>query len=286
MEQMGERRWTIEDLPDVMTEPCMRYYQADSEVGWFIASFGQMAGYLAHSYLGEVEKVLAGPPLDEDKVARAQMLRDQAQDAIDAYRLSEQVLLQVLVSRCVDNFLSYVTELVALALSTKRHLLKSGEMVTFEEVLQYENMDDLILHLVEKRISDLSYKGMVPLQKDLIKRMDFALFGQTEALERAKRLNEVRNLIVHKRAVVDRVFLDRLRGYPAQPGDVLKFDRSAVIDDVRFMRNAVRDIDARAAARFELERPVTKETFYEQVKVPHFTGRWKDTFQDADELDE
>lgn len=287
------RDYSVDHLPDTMTEPCSRFFQAHEQLGWFHASVAQMSIFLAHLYLREAEGAMrkawdlrrtpgVSQSQHDEAIGLAESYQAQSRKAHDVHEVSEQMLLQIRISRGVDNFLSYVSELVALTLRANRHLLRGAVTADVEENPGYSGLEDEIGQRIEKLVHRLSYKGLGALQHELHKRIDLDLFVRDEDLQRAKQLNEVRNLIVHKRAVVDRVFLERLPGYPASQGQVLQFDGGITEGDLAFLSASVRDIDARAAAKFGLGRPVSAEWFYEQVKVPQFIGPWEETLSEDD----
>lgn len=166
-----------------------------------------------------------------------------------------QLFLQMMLCRAVDNFLTYISQLLSLIFTARPEMLKSGETARLEMILQFKTMEDLIDALVERRVTDLAYQGMRDLAKDLSKRIGFELFERAEDLERAVRIIEVRNLVVHNRGIVNRLFLSRLPGY-AQLGDRLEMEGKEVLNDMEFLAQSVANIDKRAGEKFRLS---TKE---------------------------
>jgi hypothetical protein len=109
------------------------------------------------------------------------------------------MVAQMLMTRTVDNFLCYVSELLALIFRTKPQALRTDETtVTLRQVLQYETMDDLIGALVDLRVTDLAYKGFRDLAQFLSKRIGLDLHENDEDMAVAIEIIEQRNLIVHK----------------------------------------------------------------------------------------
>jgi hypothetical protein len=169
----------------------------------------------------------------------------------------EDLIAQISLSRAVDGFLTYLSELLALIFLTKPEMLKSKETVTIEEVLQYETMDSLVKHIAEKKIHDLSYKGMRELAAYLSKEFGFALFEEDKDQKETVRLVELRNIIAHNRAVANSLFLSRLPDFPAKPGENIAFEFTGVIENVLFLMRVVADIDDRASGKFGLPRPIS-----------------------------
>ena len=163
-----------------------------------------------------------------------------------------QLFLQMILCRAVDNFLTYISELLALIFQTRPEMLKSNEVAKLETILQYKTMEDLISALVEKRVTDLAYQGMRDLSKDLSRKIGFDLFEQQEGLDMAVRIIEVRNLIVHNRAIVNRLFLSRSPDFAAKSGERVEMEGKSVLDDIEFLAVSVLDIDRRAIEKFGL----------------------------------
>ncbi len=163
-----------------------------------------------------------------------------------------QLFLQMMLCRAVDNFLTYISELLSLIFGTRPEMLKSNETARLEMILQFKTMEDLVGALVERRVTDLAYQGMRDVSKDLSKRIGFELFLNPEELELAVRIIEVRNLIVHNRAIVNRLFLSRLPDYPTHLGDRLELEGKSVLEDIEFLARSVSGIDMRAIEKFSL----------------------------------
>ena len=174
-------------------------------------------------------------------------------------RRHRQLLLQMILCRGVDNYLAYVSELVALVFRTKPETMRSNEEVRLDVVLQHDNMEALVSSLAERRVYQLSYRGMRELSQYLSKRLRFNLFEEADTLKEAIRIIELRNIIVHNRAVVNRQFQSRVPDFPVEVGDAVKLEVDLVLSDVDFIVRSVLDIDQRARQKFEL--PLDLEEF-------------------------
>jgi hypothetical protein len=176
------------------------------------------------------------------------------------------LMFQMMYTRAVDNFLAYVSELIALIFRTRPDTLKSNATVRLETILQFKAMDDLISALTERRVQDLSYKGMKTLSEYLSKRLAFELFIRRDSLERAVEIIEFRNLIVHNRALVDSVFVERMPKYADRIGKTLDVeDEHELPDTLEFLSASALDIDKRASQKFDLPRVEIREAV---VKTP------------------
>lgn len=130
-------------------------------------------------------------------------------------RLFQEVLLQ----RAVDNFLCYITEIMSVVFIQRPEMLKTSGMIAIEDALECEDRSELIAFVVERRIEELSFKGLADLSSELLRKYHIELFENDEALRYACALVEKRNLIAHNRGIVNQRYLDRVHGAPEKIGD-------------------------------------------------------------------
>jgi hypothetical protein len=118
-------------------------------------------------------------------------------------------------------------------------------MVRVDAILQHVTMLDLIEDLAERKVDQLSYQGMRDLNSYCDDRWSLQLFPIGAELERAVRLIETRNIVVHNGAVMNRTFLSRLQDSPAKLGQRFEFDFDAVFYDLEFLAQSANSIDSR-----------------------------------------
>jgi len=169
-------------------------------------------------------------------------------------------VMEMLLVRATDNLLTYIAELLALVFTTRPETLRSNETVRLEEILQHSTMEDLVQYLAERRVERLSYQGMKDLQKDLADRLGFEMFLSDESLSRAIRIIEVRNLIVHNRGIVNRLFQTRTGDSTVAIGNLVKINlQNTMLEDLTFLAESVGQMDERAAVKFGLHRSSTRK---------------------------
>jgi hypothetical protein len=162
--------------------------------------------------------------------------------------------MEMMLVRGTDNFLTYLSELLALVFTSRPETLKSAETVRLEDILKHATMDDLVKRLAERRVERLSYQGMKDLQKDLAEKLNFEIFPSPEPLSRAVRIIEIRNLFVHNRGIVNRTFQARTGDSPLAIGSLFELRPHPLISDLDFLAHFVLDIDKRASVKFGLAR--------------------------------
>ena len=88
---------------------------------------------------------------------------------IDGERFSE-MYGQVLLTRDIDAFQRYLTKMLSRIYTERPETLKSSEKVEIQDVLRFKNMKDFVSYIVEKRVHELSYKGMQEILEFLEKK--------------------------------------------------------------------------------------------------------------------
>jgi hypothetical protein len=174
-----------------------------------------------------------------------------------------QYLSQMTFCRGVDSFLVYITDLLAMIFQARPEILKSKQMVTVDFVLEHLVAEDLIPALVERKVNELSYLGMKDVADFFQKKLHLPLFAEQAHLAQATVYVDMRNLITHNRGIVNRIFKQRQPESPAEIGTQIEFeDESKVGEILGFLVYCARELDARAAVKFDLETilPIARDT--------------------------
>lgn len=260
--------------PDPMTSPCFRFYKDQRRTMYFVAAIAGLA-----QRADEVRRV-SSEALYE--VATDEAKKEAYKKSIDAAKRGEilgsfmrrhgRLIAEMLLTTIVDNFLAYISELMALVFRHRPETLRSSETVRLDFVLQHGAMEDLIAAIADKRVSDLSYRGMRDLADELAERLGFILYVDQDDLKRAIRLIEIRNLIVHNRGLVNRLFLSRIPDYPAALGKQIELDGPMVVGAIGFLAQSVTDIDTRASAKFALPRADSLAELERVAREPDFSA--------------
>lgn len=234
--------------PDPMTEPCRDFFLGYGEVMSLIGFFAALA-----TDADEVRRIAHEALFPED----ARQFPEADQSALTHMHGQRQIILQMLLTRVADAFLHYVSSLLALLFRSRPETLKTGQQVSFEFVLGFRTMDELVAALAEKRVTDLAYQNMRKLARDLSDRPGLDLFSGADDLNRAARIVAMRNLIVHNRAMIDHTFLEQVPGFVGHAGERLDLSTD-VFDDVDFLAESVVTLDQRATAKFNLPTPARR----------------------------
>jgi hypothetical protein len=155
--------------------------------------------------------------------------------------------------------LTYISEFIALIFRTRPETLRSNETERLDFILGYSSMEDLINSLAEKRVEALSYRGMSDLAEYVRERLGLNLFENREREQRAVRMIEVRNIIVHHRGIASRTFLRRVPDFAAKIGETVRLGDLAT-EELELFPICVCDIDVRGAAKFGLPQLASRSS--------------------------
>ena len=165
------------------------------------------------------------------------------------------LLTEMAFCRAVDNYVTYLTDLLELIFFARPEALRSKEEVTLDFVLAQPTRAKLIKALVDRRVNQLSYQGMRDLTDFLSRKLGFELFEQASLLNRAILLVEIRNVFVHNRGIVNDTFLQRVPDSSFPLGKQIKLTINDVKEHIEFFTKSVSDIETRAHEKFGVKLP-------------------------------
>jgi hypothetical protein len=203
---------TDESETEHITEP-LRSYEQDTNALFGLVVFVGSLITRADEVVLTAAKALVTSARDEEERERLEKTIERG-GAGARQVMKEQyarLFAQLVFQRVVDDFLSYISQLLRLIFATRPEALRSSESVRLEEILRYETMDELVRFLVERRVDRLAYLSVEDLADDLQRLLGIELFESGEDLQRAAKLVAIRNLIAHNRGLVNQRFLRLFR---------------------------------------------------------------------------
>lgn len=185
--------------PKICTISAKAYYFTDIELINFLTWVASMAGnidYVRNIAQKALEKV------GEDT-------KPPSKNMIDELRRNRLILISMLHVRMIDNYFCYLTGILREAFCSRPEILRTSEKIELAEVLSFQSIDDLIVHLVDRKVYELSYKSLVDLDDYFQDRLGIRLvpIEQQKALVEAV---ETRNLIVHNRGIRNKRYCSRV----------------------------------------------------------------------------
>lgn len=170
----------------------------------------------------------------------------------------KRIVDEMLYCKEVDNFLSYISELLALIFTERPEVLKSSEQVRIDYVLQFKDTATLIESLAERKVEKLAYLGVKELADYFLKELNFSLTAEAATLEMLIESVETRNTLVHARGKVSKIFKNRLPNHKGVLG------KEAPLGDLTLLRKNLTclafDIDTRATEKWDLPFALTKKS--------------------------
>ena len=202
-------------------------------------------------------KALAKFGSEEDRL-RLEELNDSPQQMFDKLTTFSNLQSENLCIRSIDNFTSYLSEIVQRVMKKRPEILKSSESILLEDVLEFKNYRDLIEFISNRKINELSYKKLSEFEKFLKDRT--GLFFTDIKKDRSTLMLgiEARNIYTHNRGVVNEVTLRKLSEMNIDH-DLKHGERYHMgFDELTQLQNAsmriARNIDSRFAEKFRIQR--------------------------------
>ncbi|MCL1629339.1 hypothetical protein M3N55_11395 [Roseibaca sp. V10] len=216
--------------------------------------------HLAHSadeVALEASKALILGAESEDEKQKHQARIDNPERAVKKLHEFKYLNSKNLTINTVDSFLWFVSAAIQSAMKAKPEIVKSGESVRVEDIFDFKNKKELIDYLIDRKINSLSYGGMSKVENFIKDSMGVDLFPVESDREALKIFLEVRNIQVHNRGFVNRIFLGRVKKHPKfsfieGKRTHLNFDELIYLTDV-CVRTAI-DLDTKICEKFSIRR--------------------------------
>jgi hypothetical protein len=228
----------------------VRFIQAMMETVQFVFFVTELATR-ADQVRDVAARALADTARTEEEAAKHRSGLDE-KHTTKRLREFRQVIFQMLLTRFVDLYLTYVSELLASIFLRRPETLRSSEQISVEFVLQHDTLEDVVGSLAERRVERLAYQGIDDLAAYLEREMGFELFENDADLSQAVRIVEDRNIIVHNHAVVNNRYAKKVPDPPREVGQTLDLDFDDVFADLEFLARTAVEVDGRAAAKWSL----------------------------------
>ena len=162
----------------------------------------------------------------------------------------EEILSQLLFAAHVDNFQSYLTDLLLEILEARPRILASGQTKN-ETVFDSPDLESLKRYIIEKHVVNLGYKKVEDLDEYFNKTLNFNLTAGRFQELRLTRIIQLRNIIAHNRGLISTLFLARAGAKADVVGQRAQSSNLYTVQNF-LMRIAIR-LDTESAAKFGLK---------------------------------
>jgi hypothetical protein len=175
-------------------------------------------------------------------------------------REHSQLLLEMILSRAVDEFTTYLSEIIRAALTQKPEILKTRELLRLDYVLRFDSLGELTRELIDRKVADLSYRGFQDLLDWLNKKLGINIRSHAFKTESIVEIIETRNLIAHNGSRVGEKYLKKVPNTLFKPGHHRNIDVDYLFVSVQALTDFTKFLDETMANKFFLaytsyERP-------------------------------
>lgn len=163
----------------------------------------------------------------------------------------EKSLSTMMYVKTMDNFENYFKEILAEIVRCEPRVLKSKQTEQLDFILSFNNFNDLIDAIAEKKIESLFYQGIDGIQKFFKDKIGVEIFA--EKSESINLLIKQRNLAVHNRSKISKEFIKQFPDDGFVENMFLDFKFEYVEKVVTALYKIIHEVDNQFCRKFKLE---------------------------------
>jgi hypothetical protein len=176
--------------------------------------------------------------------------------ALEQAHRTRRILNYALFSNVVDNFQTYLAEILYQIFETKPEIF-SGKQIPAKWLFDEPDLDSLKRRLIEKNILDLGYKSIDDLVQYFENNHSIEMVNGEFAKIRLSLIIQIRNLIAHNRGVVNSVFVFKTGTKRLSLGDyVRQYDP---IYTNRWLTSVAQNLDAQVVSKIGVPSATSEE---------------------------
>lgn len=195
---------------------------------------------------------LDGKELPEEDIPRIDLVEKSPGARTQVLRRHRQPLLEMILSRTVDEFTIYLSDIIREVLSSKPEILRTREQLRLDYVLRFESMTDLTRDLVDRKVADLSYRGFAEVLDWLSQRLGIVMPPDSANVSEIAEVIETRNLIAHNGCRVGTKYLRKVPGTALKYGDLRQIHVDYLFRSMEVLMGFVRSFDEIVSKKFTL----------------------------------
>src|SRR5258706_3004518 len=157
--------------------------------------------------------------------------------------------IEVWITRNVDSFQHYLSQILFRVYTERPDTLKTSEnKVEIREVLEAGSIEEFIKTCAEQKVSGLTYKGLPKLIEYLNRNLKINFDTTHPDFQAVCEVIEIRNIIVHSRGRISKIFLQRLPHNASDDhsiADLYQLDFKYAIDAGNSLRRFAETLDTR-----------------------------------------
>lgn len=162
-----------------------------------------------------------------------------------------KILTRILYSSLIDNFETYLSDLLFEICLAIPATLKSKETVTIEDVLNCSDMQEFIHYWSKQKINKLqkgSVKGFIKENKQI---NSLNIIGN-EDINKIEKLLQIRHLYSHKNGRIDKKFLDYFREEQLNINDLYELTIEGICNNILYVIEITQNLDNKAIEKYGL----------------------------------
>ncbi len=195
--------------PSICSESALEFYIEHKNINEFYFFVFGLA-FKANDFQSEIYKRLAELHDEEkEKDYYTEQSKKESKELI-MMKKHKDVFQEIIYVRHVENYITYISGIMHQIFVAKPYTLRSSEHITIQEALSQESIENLVLYVAEKKVSELSYLSLIELNKFFLDRFGLPL-AISDDLQQLLVAIEVRNLAVHNRSNMNSRYTTRLK---------------------------------------------------------------------------
>lgn len=236
------------DIPEfcsLSAKNYLKYEKADVNFFHFIIDVVIRTDFVRHT----AKNALDGNEFPKD-LSPGDLAAKEPGNATKYLRKNKQTLLQMFLSRQIDNFTTYLSEIIREAMLSKPDILKSKEQIRIDYALSHNTIEDLRSDLIDKKVIELGYLGFYDLCEWVEDRMGVKLVQDNSNKEIIVEYIETRNAITHNRGIVGEKYLRIVSSPDYEQGEKRKLDVDDLFSCGSQLTKAVISFDEQITKKF------------------------------------
>jgi hypothetical protein len=238
--------------PNEVTASGKSYFVSEQDtIGLFLFITNEAVNSDAKAYVAQT--VLDGGELPKHSDALEHLTKIPGPRII-YLRKKRQLLLELFITRLMDNFSTYLSDIVREAFKAKPEILKYKETVRLDQLMRFDSIDSFLHDLIDQEVLNLSYFGFSALEDWLQKKLGLGLSPTPQDRNAIIEFIETRNAIVHNHGLIDHKYLSSVQNTKFELGEYRKVDIDYLYQAHSLLNNVVSRIDELFSSKFNLPR--------------------------------
>ena len=160
---------------------------------------------------------------------------------------------QNLTNNIVNAFQRYFSAIIYSAALKRPAMMSSSQSIKIEDVFRFSRHKDLVNHIIDKKVNELAYGGLVDMERYFNERIGVTMFSDQRQRDLMRLFVEVRNINVHNGGIVNELFASRVGvvdGFSYTKGKLFHVDFDLLIALTDNAMKVATNIDSVVAKKF------------------------------------